>query len=119
MTVLRVMNSFLIIAGSLAMASSVRGHTMSCQPASAKASALRAQAVDYASDSVSQRLRTNLGLGRPDTSTIAIVVSDSVCEAVTRSVNVKAQNLRKTALIVVKLGAFYAVCEPGQRAAST
>jgi hypothetical protein len=85
---------------------------MGCQPAGRKAATLRARVVGYASDSDAAPLRADLGLGSVDTATIAIVTSDSVCNAVTRAVNAHAQHPRATSLLVVRFGSFFAACDP-------
>lgn len=98
----------MLVGGAVAAGS----QTIACQPTGAKASLLRTQVVGYASDSDAAALRSDVGIGAIDTTTIAIVTADTVCDAVTRSINASAQHPRSTSFIVVKFGAFFAACAP-------
>src|ERR1051326_9347698 len=91
-----------IIAAVLALCAPavVVAQMMTCQSSAAKASQLRTLVVGYASSSDFAEFRTNIGLtSSVDTSTITVVSTDSVCDAVTRGVNAASQSSRTTALL--------------------
>jgi hypothetical protein len=86
---------------------------MACQNSPTKASQLRTRVVGFASSPDYAELRRDIGLTTSvDTSTIAIVRTDSLCDAVTRGVGASSTGTRPTALLVVKFGSFFAACDP-------
>src|SRR5215472_4369276 len=96
----------------LCMPSIATAQLIACQKSTTKASQLRARAVGLASNSDYAGLRGDIGLTTSvDTSSIAIVTADSVCDAVTRGVGAASTGTRKTALLVVKFGNFFAACD--------
>lgn len=100
----------LIVALPLAM---VRAQTMTCPASSDKSARLRTEVVEYASSPEAADFRADIGLTiTVDTSTIAVVITDSLCDAVTRGINAAAQTPRTSSMIVVKFGSFYAACDP-------
>jgi len=87
--------------------------TMNCPATGDKSTRLRTEVIEYVTDSAAADFRADIGLtSLIDTSTIAVVTADSLCDAVTRGINAAAQSSRATAMIVVKFGSFFAACDP-------
>lgn len=100
-----------LIALLFVAAPTVRAQTMSCQAANQLSSKLRAEAVDYATSPDYARFRTKYNIGAIDTSTIAVVSQDSICDAVTRAINSVAITQHASAFVVVKFGSMYAAVD--------
>lgn len=87
-----------------------RAQGFACRTDTVKAAKLRAQVVGLALSPSFSGFRNQMGLAVLDTSRIQIVTADSVCDAVTRSVNAAATSPTSSALIVVRLGPLFAAC---------
>jgi hypothetical protein len=85
--------------------------TIPCQASTVKATKLRDRVIeiDTAQDADAVAFRTQLGIN-PDTTQVSIVTADSVCDAVTRGVNLVSLTTQTVALYVVKFGNLYAAC---------
>lgn len=97
----------LMVTGALR----VDAQTLTCQPSSQKATNLRNLAVRYASSPDYAEFRSDYSLGAIDTSTIAVVSQDRICDAVTRAINGVAATQHIAAFIVVKFGNVYAAVD--------
>ena len=89
----------------------LQAQTLSCQPSGQKSVNLRSLAVRYASSPDYADFRTDYSIGTIDTSTIAVVTQDSICDAVTRAINSVATTQHTAAFIVVRFGNYYAAVD--------
>ena len=101
----------LLIGLVLLAATTARAQTMSCQAASQKSSNLRTRVIDYATSTDYAEFRSEYNIGTIDTSTVAVVTQDSICDAVTRGINSVVTTQHSTAFIVVKFGNMYAAVD--------
>jgi hypothetical protein len=107
------MNRIISMLLMLCVPSLAAAQVMACQTSPTKGPQLRTAVVGFASSPEYADLRTDIGLTTSlDTSAIAIVTVDSVCDAVTRGVGASSTATRTRALLVVKFGSFYAACTP-------
>src|SRR5678815_219372 len=90
------------------VASVSSAQTIPCQASTLKATKLRNRVIeiDTAQDADAVAFRTELGIN-PDTTQVSIVTVDSVCDAVTRAVNLVSLTAQTAALYVVKFGNLY------------
>lgn len=102
--------SFGLVVACVAAASA---QTITCASTGDKSTRLRTNVIEYVTDSAAADFRADIGLTSSiDTSTIAVVTTDSLCDAVTRGIDAAAESPRATAMIVVKFGSFFAACDP-------
>ena len=82
-------------------------------PTALKAQALRSLAARYIMHSGHAKFRQDYGIVAGDTSSLSVITADSVCEAVTASVDaLDAATHSSTALVVVRLQNFFMACDP-------
>ena len=108
------MKRFIFSLGAFAVlfGGTVDAQTIACQTNSPKTAQLRALAVRYAASPDYSAFRAEYSIGAIDTATIAVVSQDSICDAVTRSINAKSTAPRSTAFLVVKFGNYFAAAVP-------
>jgi Ni2+-binding GTPase involved in maturation of urease and hydrogenase len=109
---MQLLMAILIILFAASAASSAQ--TIPCQASTAKTRKLRERVIeiDTAQNADAVAFRTELGINS-DTSQVSIVTADSVCDAVTRAVNLVSLTTQTSALYVVRFGNLYAACVSG------
>jgi hypothetical protein len=82
--------------------------TRSCQPAAAKAGDLRQRAIQIVTDTGWAGFRSDWAIPTGDSADVQVVAVDSVCDAVTHSIDlISSGSPRTSALLVVKFQGFY------------
>jgi hypothetical protein len=100
----------LLIALASLPARAAKAQVYTCPSQPTQAAQLRAIAVDIATDARDQDVRDSLGITAVDTAQIAVITTDSICNAVTNGVARAATAPPASGLIVVKWGTAYAAC---------
>ena len=83
-----------------------------CPTVTSRTQQLRAEVAEYISSQTWADFRTGLGITAGDSSSLAIVTADSVCEALTAANDSISGIVSTTALMVIQFQSFFAVASP-------
>jgi hypothetical protein len=103
-----------ILAALLLMILSPSGQlhaqSLRCQTTTANAIELRKFGIAIGTSDKFAEMRAELSIAGVDSSTVRIATVDSICNAVTASINAKLPKPRSTAMVVVSVGNIYISC---------
>jgi hypothetical protein len=101
----------LALLSALILSTPARAQSYTCPTANSATDSLRARVARYQTSPDWAKLRTNFSITDTDSTHVSVVTADSICTAITQTVNASGTSTRSSSVLIVQLGNLFVACD--------